>query len=305
MRPLAEGPLAGLACRVAPGSFSMVMATGIVAAALRQDGLAPAADVLVAIAAAAFIVLAAAVGWRSVALPAGLRADLTSPGRVFTAFTFTAACGVLGLDLSTIGLPYLAAALAAAGAVAWLALTLLIPVRMATSRRARPSIAEVNGTWYLWAVGTQSLAIMAAFLRAGGVLAAVPAVVVALAAWLAGLAIYVLTTTLVAVRLRRAGVGRPGARAGYWIAMGAASISVLAAAHILGISGAPAVVTVRPWTADVAIVLWALATCLVLVLAVATAVLWLRPLPRPRYDAATWLVTSPRLCARSPCGALH
>lgn len=293
MRQLADDAIARPAGRVVPGSFSMVMATGIVATALRQDSLPLAADVLLAISAAAFVLLAAAIGWRSVVQPAVLRSDLTSPGRAFAAFTFTAACGVLGLDLETVGLTLPAAILAGAGAAAWLALTALIPARMAASHRARPAIADVNGTWYLWTVATQSLAIMAVFLHAGGVLAAGPAAVVALAAWLAGLAVYVLTTGGVLVRLRRAGVGQPGARAGYWVAMGAVAISVLAAAHILGISSAPAVSAGRPWIKGAAIALWVLATCLIPVLAVATAWLWPGSRPRPRYDRSAWMVVFP------------
>ncbi len=315
MRRLTDRVLARRACRVVPGSFSMVMATGIVAAALRQDGLTLAADVLLAIAAAAFVVLAAGIGWRLAVLPAdpdrpsrcpgsgdqasrGVRGvahpdQQASPGRAFAAFTFTAACGVLGLGLTTAGLPWPAAVLAAAGALAWLALTALIPVRMAASRRARPAVADVNGTWYLWAVATQSLAIMATFLHAGGMLAAGPAAAVALTVWLAGLVIYLLTTAGVVVRLQRAGIGQPGARAGYWIAMGAVSISVLAAARILGLSGTPVVAAVHPWATDLAIALWSLATCLIPALTVATAMVWLRSGPRPRYDSSAWMVVFP------------
>jgi tellurite resistance protein TehA-like permease len=293
MRRLGDGPLARSAGRVGPGSFSMVMATGIVAAALRQYGLTPAADVVLAIAAAGFVVLAAATGWRWATQPAAQQADLTSPGRAFAAFTFTAACGVLGLGLTTVGWPAAGAVLAVAGTAAWLALTALIPARMTASRRARPAIADVNGTWYLWAVATQSLAIMAAFLHTGGALGAGPAAAVALAAWLAGLAIYVLTMAAVVTRLRRVGVGPPGARAGYWVAMGAASISMLAAVHFLGIHGAPVVASARPWITDTAIALWWLATCLIVVLAVATAVMWPRSWRRPSYDRTAWMVVFP------------
>jgi tellurite resistance protein TehA-like permease len=286
-----HGALAGPAGQVVPGSFAMVMATGIVAAALRLDRAALAADVLLVLAAAAFVLLAAAIGWRAVATPAILRADLTSASRAFAAFTFTAACNVLCLGLAAARLATGADLLAAAGAAAWLALTAVIPVRLAISRRARPAIAEVNGTWYLWTVATQSLAIMAAVVHAGGALAARPAAAVALAAWLTGVAAYLLTSALVAVRLLRAGVGQRGARASYWVAMGAASISVLAATHVLGIRGAPAVTAARPWITAVAIALWALATCLIPVLAVATVLL--RSLPRPRYDPAAWMVVFP------------
>jgi tellurite resistance protein TehA-like permease len=239
------------------------------------------------------VVLAAATGWRSATQPAAQQADLTSPGRAFAAFTFTAACGVLGLGLTTVGWPAAGAVLAVAGPAAWLALTALIPARMTASRRARPAIADVNGTWYLWAVATQSLAIMAAFLHTGGALGAGPAAAVALAAWLAGLAIYVLTMAAVVTRLRRVGVGPPGARAGYWVAMGAASISMLAAVHFLGIHGAPVVASARPWITDTAVALWWLATCLIVVLAVATAVMWPRSWRRPRYDRTAWMVVFP------------
>jgi tellurite resistance protein TehA-like permease len=292
MRRLA-GPAARAARHVAPGSFSMVMATGIVAAALRQDGQPLAGGVVLAIAAAGFVVLAAATGWRAATLPAAVRADLAYPGRAFAAFTFPAACGVLGLGLATVGLQVAAAVLAAAGAAAWLALTALIPARMVASPRARPVIGDVNGTWYLWAVATQSLAVMAAFLHGGGVLAAGAAAAVGLAAWLAGTVIYLLITAAVVARLRDAGIGPPGVRAGYWVAMGAASISVLGAVHILGISGAPSIAGARPWITATAVALWVLATCLIPVLAAATAAVWLRSRRRPRYIPSAWMVVFP------------
>lgn len=57
---------------------------------------------------------------------------------------------------------------AGAALAAWLGFTCVIPARLAGWPRARPAITQVNGTWYLWAVGTQSLAIAAAFLSADG-----------------------------------------------------------------------------------------------------------------------------------------
>jgi tellurite resistance protein TehA-like permease len=290
---LADCALDRQAGPVVLGSFSMVMATGIVAAAIRRDGLTPAGDVALAVAAAELLILAIAAGWHVARRPAALRAELASPGRAFAAFTSSAACGVVGMGLATAGLPTAGAVLAAAGAAAWLALTALIPVRMAVSRQGRPVLADVNGTWYLWAVATQSLAIMTLVLLVAGALAAGPATAVALVAWLAGLAIYVLTTALVVVRLRRAGIGPPGARTGYWIAMGAASISALAAAHILSIRGVPAVAAAHLPITAAAIALWLLATCLTVVLAAATAAVWLRSRPRPKYDPSAWMLVFP------------
>jgi tellurite resistance protein TehA-like permease len=293
MQRLADGALDRQAGPAVLGSFSMVMATGIVAAALRRDGLTPAADVVLAVAAAELVALAVVAGWRVTRQPDALRAELARPRRAFTAFTLSAACGVVGMGLATSGLPAAGAVLAVAGGAAWLAMTVLIPARMAVSRRARPVLADVNGTWYLWAVATQSLAIMVVVLLGAGVLAAGPAAVAALAAWLAGLAIYVLTTALVVARLWRAGAGPPGARTGYWIAMGAASISVLAAAHILSIRGVPAVAAARPPITAAAVALWLLATCLAVVLATATGTLWLRSRRRPKYDPSAWMLVFP------------
>jgi tellurite resistance protein TehA-like permease len=293
MQPLAHDALDRQAGPVVLGNFSMVMATGIVAAALRRDGLTPAADVVLAVAAAGLVVLAVAAGWRAARQPAALRAELARPDRAFAAFTLPAACGVVGMGLATSGLPAVGAVLAAAGAAAWLTMTALIPARMAVSRRARPVLQDVNGTWYLWAVATQSLAIMAVILLAAGALTAGPAAAAALGAWMAGLAIYVLTTALVVLRIRRAGTGPPGARLGYWIAMGAASISVLAAAHILGIRGVPAVAAALPAVTAAAITLWLLATCLIVVLAAATATVGLRSRRRPKYDPSAWMLVFP------------
>jgi tellurite resistance protein TehA-like permease len=66
---------------VHPGGFAVVMATGIVSTALRQAGQLRISAVLLAIAVAAFAVLAALSLVRGVAFPAELRADLTHPDR--------------------------------------------------------------------------------------------------------------------------------------------------------------------------------------------------------------------------------
>jgi hypothetical protein len=96
-----------------PGSFAVVMATGIVSAALRDVSRPHASAALLVIAAAASVIAAAALA-------------------------------------------------------AWLALAWLVPGRMTASHREPPAITDVSGNWYLWVVGTQSLAIAATFVSAGG-----------------------------------------------------------------------------------------------------------------------------------------
>jgi tellurite resistance protein TehA-like permease len=225
-----------------PSSFAVVMATGIVSAALRVADGPRISAALLAIAAACFTVLVAASALRAAAFPADLRADLASPRSAFTGFAFVAACGVLGERLAGDGHYGAAAALAVAALAAWLALTCLVPGRIVVRHRTPPAITDIGGTWYLWAVGTESLAIAATFLRAGGIIGARPAALAALTAWLAGVALYLLITALVAARLLLAGLAPRSPTAPYWVAMGGASITVLAAALILHEVGSPAAV---------------------------------------------------------------
>lgn len=275
--------------RVGPVWFAMVMATGIVSAALRQAGLRDLAGALLAVTVACFVILAAASCCRAALFPADLRADLSHPDRAFTLFTFVAACSVLGNGLAGAGYRAEAAVLAGAALAAWLVLAWLIPARVAAWSRARPAIAAVNGTWYLAAVGTQSLAIAAVFLHEDGLLAARPAAAFAIAAWLAGVALYVAIMVAVLARLWLAGLGPADARAPYWVAMGAASISVLAAAQILSLPGAAVAGTA---VTVAAVCLWVIATGLIPVL-ISLTVRHLRSPPWPRYAPTAWTVVFP------------
>jgi len=279
--------------RTQAGYFSVVMATGIVSVALRLAHWPLISAVLLAIAATAFTVLAAAAALRAAASPAGLRADLASAKNAFTSFAFVAACDVLGDRLAGDGHDAVAAALAAAALAAWLALTWLVPARLAARRGGPRQITDVSGNWYLWAVGVQSLAIAATFLRAGHVIPAQPAVLAGLAAWSAGVLLYLVISGLVAVRLLRAGLRPQDPTAPYWVAMGAASITVLAAAQILRIQGSAAAVAIRPALTALAIGFWAVATILILPLVARGA--W-RHLARGQplgYRSDLWMIVFP------------
>jgi tellurite resistance protein TehA-like permease len=272
----------------------MVMATGIVATGLHQDGWRGAFDALVVIAAAVWVVTMAATLLTLIRWPAGLRASAGEPGRAFAWYAVVAACVVLGSCLATLGGPGVVAATALAGVAvaAWLAVTSLAPARLAGLAHP-PDLSSVNGSWYLWPVATQAMAIAAAVLAAHGALPAEPDVIVAVAAWSAGVALYLLTSTLVAARLARSGPGPAGARAAYWVAMGAAAISVLAAALIARVPDVAAAAGAGRTLKDVGVVLWSAASALYLVLAVATALWCARTVHRPRYRASTWVIVFP------------
>jgi tellurite resistance protein TehA-like permease len=269
------------------------MATGIVSAAMRAVGDARVSATLLAIAAACFTVLVAASALRAAAFPGDLRADLASPQSAFTGFAFVAACGVLGDRLAGDGHDDAAAALAAAALSAWLALTCLVPGRMAVRHSKPPAVTDIGGNWYLWAVGTQSLAIAATFLRAVGILVARPAALLAIAAWLAGAALYLLITALVVARLLLAGLAPRNPTAPYWVAMGGASITVLAATLILQDAGSAAVGAARPALTAAAGGFWILAGSLIPLLLGRVA--WRHLLRREpvRYRADLWMIVFP------------
>jgi tellurite resistance protein TehA-like permease len=274
------------------GYFSVVMATGIVSVALRLADWPLLSAVLLAIAAAAFTGLAAASVLRAAASPAGLRADLACAKSAFTSFAFVAACDVLGDRLTGDGHDDAASALAAAALAAWLALTWLVPARVAARRGGPRQITDIGGSWYLWAVGVQSLAIAATFLRTGHVIPAQAAVLAGLAAWSAGVAAYLAVSGLVAVRLLRAGLGPQQPTAPYWVAMGAASITVLAAAQILRVPGSAAA-AIRPALTALAVGFWLLASVLILPLVARGA--W-RHLLRGQplgYRSDLWMIVFP------------
>jgi tellurite resistance protein TehA-like permease len=206
---------------------------------------------------------------------------------------------VLGSDLRVAGFRDLAAALAAAAVAAWLTATWLVPGRLVSAalrrRLTRPSLAGISGTWYLWPVATQALAVAAVFAVADGNLPAGPGALLAIAAWSAGVLLYIGTTILVAIRLTVAGPRPAGTRAAYWVAMGAVAISVLAAAEILRLPRTPAVAAVAPAMTDASQVLWYVASGLYLMLAALTALWWLRSGRPLRYQPSTWVITFP-LC---------
>jgi hypothetical protein len=127
------------------------------------------------------------------------------------------------------------------------------------------------------------------FLHGLGLLSAKPAALAAITAWSAGILLYLVITVLVAGRLVLVGVGPREATNPYWVAMGAASIAVVAAAGILRVPGAPA----RAAITGLAVALWSIATVLIPPLAMATAARYLRRPLRPHYRVDMWTVVFP------------
>jgi tellurite resistance protein TehA-like permease len=293
MQALPPGPLAQAVRGTDARAFAMVMATGIVSIALRQAGNPALSEALLWIASAAFVVLVVGSVWRAAWFPADARSDLIRPDRVFSFFAIAAAASVLAARLADRGQHIVVAALTACTALAWAAACGLVITFLADRTGTRRAIADVNGTWQLWVVGTQSVAIAATSAYAAGVVPDRLAAWAAIVAASAGALLYVLVTSLVITRLRAIGLAPGDPFAPYWVTMGAASITVLAAAQFLHITGPTLLAASRPTLTDLALAYWSVATALIPALTVIGIARWLRGRAAEGFRRELWMIVFP------------
>lgn len=275
-------------------SFTVVMATGIVAVAARDNHHPTVANVLAVLAGGGLVVL---VGWAAVALAVtgrALASGASPMDRTCGLFGFVAAADVVAaqVDPPTSGLvaASLVAALGAAALAAWVVLlTLLIGAMRTTGLAAL--LTGARGSWLLVAVAPQSLAMTAA--RLTGMGAATGALVVAsLVLWATGVLTYLMIAALVVGRLVRARLTATLLTPDTWVLMGAVAIAVVAGGTLvdalrgldgfaeLGAAGAPAVLGC-----------WLVATAWIPLLGVAEV--RRARTGRPRYEPSRWATVFP------------
>lgn len=151
----ADEALAGLA----PGYFALVMATGIVSVGLRLAGADEAARVLLVLAALTAAVLAVLYLARWMRHRDRMRSDAKNPESAFGYFTIVAACSVLAVGLQAEGLGTASALLLGVGAAIWIVLGYVLPWQVLMTRDGEPILARTNGSWFVWSVASQSLAV--------------------------------------------------------------------------------------------------------------------------------------------------
>lgn len=276
-----------------PGYFALVMATGIISTGARAFGHPVISTALLWIAAVAYVALCLAYAGRAVLCTAEFMEDSRTPGRAFAYFTFVAGSNVLGARLAAAGHPALTATLAVAGAVAWIGLSYGVPAGLMLGTR-RDVVEGINGTWFIWVVGTQSLAIAAAVLSIAYPGAAATLGSLAVTLWAFGAVLYVVIVTLVTLRLLSGPTAPEALGPAYWVAMGATAITVLAAAEVLSL---PADLPVLAATVEVvrgtAFLLWAFGTWWIPMLLIFGA--WRHGLRRVPlvYDPTLWSMVFP------------
>jgi tellurite resistance protein TehA-like permease len=276
-----------------PGYFALVMASGILSVGLSLEGHHTLSSAFLAVCATAFVVLLGLNAWRLVSFRHATTEDFVDPRRGFGFFTFVAGTNVLGVRLGLDGHYGVTGVLLALAGPAWLVLGYVVPWTAVLGRQERPVVATANGTWFIWAVGTQSVAVAAATLEPQVGQGRSALAFLAVLAWSVGVFLYAATGVLVTLRLMLYDFGPEELDPPYWVAMGALAITVLAGARIVEMADAPMVDATRGLIAGFSVVCWAFATWLFPVLVAAG---WWRHVTRRiplRYDPTLWSMVFP------------
>jgi len=290
---LARGRLREAIASLDPGYFALVMGTGIVSVAMRNHDLDVLSAVLMWLTATSYVVLVALTVTRAVLFPAELRSDFDDPRRGFRFFTFVAGTDVLGTRLALAGHQHTALALLCVGWVAWILLGYVIPWTAVLGRTQRPVIADANGTWFIWVVASQSLAVLAAALEPTMTTGRRELALLAVFSWSVGVFLYAAAGVFVAARMMLYPLRPIDLTPPYWVAMGATAITVLAGARIVQMADAPMVNATRGLVAGTSVVFWAFGTWLIPVLVAAG---WWRHVTHQvplRYEATLWSIVFP------------
>jgi tellurite resistance protein TehA-like permease len=243
-----------------PGYFALVMASGIISVGTDLLGYHALSDAVLGVTVVAFCGLVLAYVARAVWFAPFVGRSLVDPSVAMAYFTFVAGADVLGVRLVMAGHPGLAAGLAGAAGLVWLALNYGLPWSI-VAKAHRPVLREFNGTWLIWVVGTQSLAIVAASLvpsTSATVLREMLAEV-SVCLWGVGIVLYLALVVIIVLRLLVVEVTPSEMGPAYWIAMGATAISVRAAAGVLVLHdrvGSFPIGELRPFVLGMSVVLW-------------------------------------------------
>ena len=263
-REAAPGRWRAAARNLFPGYFALVMATGIISIAAEADGAGSLSAALLVVGIICYLVLGALSAWRLASYRPRFLADATSPRTAFSLFTFVAGSDVLGARLAGAGYYPATALLLILGGAAWLLLGYGVPLALVTRHGQRSALEGANGSWFLWTVGTQSIAVAITYLARP-----VPSALAALAVllWAAGVVLYLITATLVLASLLHFPVRPADLIPPYWVFMGAAAITVLAGARLLTLPADALLMVVHPVLASLSVIFWAFGTWLIPLLA--------------------------------------
>src|SRR5699024_6319033 len=167
------------------------------------------------------------------------------------------------------GMAPLALVLFGISALLWLVLGYGIPFAAVLGSSIRPVVKGVNGTWFVWVVAAQSVAVVASSLAlelpksfpSPGLVVALTLVAVIM--WAVGLALYIACALFVGMRVLLHRFGPEDLDAPYWVTMGALAISIVAGSRLLELESTPILDATRLLVSSSSALLWAFATWLI------------------------------------------
>lgn len=289
-RPERSSPIATLF----PGSFALVMATGIVSIAALQQGFETLARAFLAVNAAAYVVLWALTILRLVRFPGRVREDVATHQRGAGFLTIVAGTNVLGSSVALLtSWTGLALGLWIAGLVLWLGITYWFLTAVTVRAEKPPLETGIGGAWLLLVVSTESIAALGALL-APSVGATRGLLLVSVIAHLVGLMLYVVVIGLIFYRWTFFSLSGEQVTPPYWINMGALAITTLAGSNLVLAAGSWEVVDrLVPFLTGTTLLAWGFATWWIpLLLAIGV---WRHGVERVpiRYDPQYWSLVFP------------
>jgi tellurite resistance protein TehA-like permease len=169
----------------------------------------------------------------------------------------------------------------------------VVPWTAVLRRSERPVVAAANGTWFIWVVASQSIAVLAAALQPGASVGRRELALLAVFSWSVGAFLYAAAGVFVAARLLLYPLKPADLTPPYWVAMGAAAITVLAGARIVQMADTEMVTVIRGLIAGASVVFWSFGSWLIPVLVAAG---WWRHVVHRiplRYEATWWSIVFP------------
>lgn len=268
------------------------MATGIVSLALYQQSAEVLSAVLLVVAVAAYAVLLVLFAVRIVRFPRAVAADLSDSRFSFGFFTVVAGSNVLSVRLALAGIVTPAVVLAVTGLVSWLVLGYLVPWMTFLGPRSGSQLETANGTWFIWSVASQSVAVAAGTLEfavSGGALLGIVAVFF----WSVGIVLYGAAAIFLSLRVIVHGLRPEQFDPPYWVCMGAMAIAVVAGTRIVGMESTPMVDAIRTLASGTTVVFWCFAAWLIP--ALVAGGIWRHGVKRVplRYEPGMWSIIFP------------
>jgi tellurite resistance protein TehA-like permease len=243
-----------------PGSFALVMATGIISNALHFENAHGFSNALFVVNVLVYPWLVAATILRALRVPRAVWADLINPRLVFSFFTMVAATDVLGNSLMLRGLAGLALVMWLLAFALWFVL-IYLSFGVLTFLNTAHGANVVHGGWLIAIVGTQSLVVLGTQIAPTLGTSAPLTFVLLHMLWGVGLALYGIFITLFAHRIFFFDIAPDDITPLLWVVMGAAAISTNAGSTlILTDSGVPFLLTMRGFIDGVTLIMWAWAT---------------------------------------------